>query len=80
MDEFTRYHLPIISGFRRYGRNKIKILMDISLDAMQASFEIHVALGKEQPGDGIKWKGFPRYWPFVRGIHRSPVNSPHKGQ
>ena len=20
-----------------------------------------------------------RYWPFVRGIHRSPVNSPHKG-
>ena len=24
----------------------------------------------------IKWKHFPRYWPFVRGIHRSPVNSP----
>ena len=23
---------------------------------------------------------FPRYWPFVRGIHRSPVNSPHKVQ
>ena len=23
---------------------------------------------------------FPRCWPFVRGIHRSPVNSPHKGQ
>ena len=22
---------------------------------------------------------FPRYWPFVRGIHWSPVNSPHKG-
>ena len=30
--------------------------------------------------DVIKWKRFPRYWPFVRGIHRSPVNSPHKGQ
>ena len=28
----------------------------------------------------IKWRQFPRYWPFVRGIHRSPVNSPHKGQ
>ena len=28
----------------------------------------------------IKWKHFPRYWPFVWGIHRSPVNSPHKGQ
>ena len=23
---------------------------------------------------------FLRYWPFVKGIHRSPVNSPHKGQ
>ena len=22
--------------------------------------------------DVIKWKHFPRYWPFVRGIHRSP--------
>ena len=30
--------------------------------------------------DVIKWNHFPRYWPFVRGIHRSPVNSPHKGQ
>ena len=30
--------------------------------------------------DVIKLKHFPCYWPFVRGIHRSPVNSPHKGQ
>ena len=30
--------------------------------------------------DVIKCKHFPRYWPFVRRIHRSPVNSPHKGQ
>ena len=30
--------------------------------------------------DVIKWKHFPRYWPFVRGIHRSRVNSLHKGQ
>ena len=28
----------------------------------------------------IKRKHFPRYWPFVRGIHQLPVNSPHKGQ
>ena len=32
----------------------------------------------ENHDDVIKWKHFPRYWPFVRGIHRSPVNSPHK--
>ena len=30
--------------------------------------------------DVIKWKHLPRYWPFVWGIHRSPVISPHKGQ
>ena len=30
--------------------------------------------------DVIKWKYFPRYWPFLRGIHRSPVKSPHIGQ
>ena len=30
--------------------------------------------------DVIKWKHFPPNWPFVRGIHRSPVNSSHKGQ
>ena len=30
--------------------------------------------------DVIKWKLFPHYWPFLRGIHRSPVNSPHKDQ
>ena len=28
--------------------------------------------------DVIKWKHFPRYWPFVWEIHRSPVDSPHK--
>ena len=30
--------------------------------------------------DVIKWKHFPRNWPFVREIHRSPVNFPYKGQ
>ena len=32
----------------------------------------------------IKWKHVPRYWPLVKGIGRSPVDSPrdspHKGQ
>ena len=30
--------------------------------------------------DVIKWKHFPRYCPFVRGIHRSPLNFSHKVQ
>ena len=29
--------------------------------------------------DVIRWKHFPRYWPFVREIHRSLVDSTHKG-
>ena len=30
--------------------------------------------------DVIKWKHFPRNWPFAWGIHRAPVNSSHKRQ
>ena len=40
-------------------------------------YRIHVT---DWHDDVIKWKHFPCYWPFVRGIHRSPVNSPNKGQ
>ena len=28
----------------------------------------------------IKWRHFLSYWPFVRGIHWSLVDSPHEGQ
>ena len=30
-------------------------------------------LASNNHDDVIKWKTFPRYWPFVRGIHRTPV-------
>ena len=40
----------------------------------------HLAHNPPPHNDVVKWKHFPRYWPFVWGIHRSPVNSPHKGQ
>ena len=30
--------------------------------------------------DVIKWKHYPHHWPFVQGIHQSPVNSQHKAQ
>ena len=39
-----------------------------------------VTAGLSVHDDVIKWKHFPRYWSFVRVIHRSPVNSPHTGQ
>ena len=34
----------------------------------------------EAHDDVIQGKHFPRYLTFVRRFHRSPVNSPHKGQ
>ena len=34
---------------------------------------------RNEHDDIIKWKHFPRYRPFVRGIHRGPVNSPYQG-
>ena len=45
------------------------------------------ALTREDSGP-LEWRHNGRHavsnhqphWPFVRGIHRSPVNSPHKGQ
>ena len=41
---------------------------------------LHVLPDQIVHDDVIKWKHFLRYWPFVRGIHRFPVKSPHKGQ
>ena len=38
-----------------------------------------VAIWNMHDHDVITWKPFPRYWPFVREIRRSPGNSPHKG-
>ena len=77
-------------------RDSISSLQEISIwlinveSCPQANAEIGIGLGlwtvslvveySEAYGDIIKWKHFPRYWSFVRGIHRSPVNSPHKGQ
>ena len=38
----------------------------------------HVAVLAEHDGV-MTWTLFPHYWPFVRGIHRSTMDSLHKG-
>ena len=71
----------------------IFIFMLIECYGMKLVYKIHIrvrtrtsskwndlSIHWQKHDDVIKWKHFPRYWPFVRGIHRSPVNSPHKGQ
>ena len=45
---------------------------EISICVMIKNYDFHDYV--------IKWKHAPRYWPFMRGIHQWPVNSPHKGQ
>ena len=52
----------------------------ISFHALDFIIQTIVGETKHLHGDIVKWKHFPRYWPFVRGIHRSAFSSPHKGQ
>ena len=56
------------------------VSMKASCIIVQLTRCLLIAFNQQVHHDVIKWKHFPRYWPFVRGIHRSPVNSPHKGQ
>ena len=59
-------------------------MVSASNDVMTRNHTLPVSLtlcagSVDDHDDVIKWKLFPCYWPFARGIHRSPVNSPHKG-
>ena len=65
--------------------NKTKYLVDSNfVDFVAEQSTDHkaalVLVNAPTHDDIIKWKHFPRYWPFVWEIHRPPVNSPHKGQ
>ena len=64
----TKYLCYDFSTLRRLVQLESFLLEDRGL------FILHIR------NDIIKWKHFPRYWPFVWGYHRSAVNSPHKGQ
>ena len=58
-------------------------IIDVCLSLYSYIGDIDVSEKKDLDGihdDVITRKHFPRYWPFVLEIHRSPVNSPHKGQ
>ena len=57
-----------------------KTFFDYQLSDKMDWFRVHNVLNcfGRRYDDVIKCNHFPRYWPFVRGIHRSTVNSPHK--
>ena len=48
---------------------------DYTVDFIEAGTEKVISLLHDHV---IKWKHFPRYWPFVPGIHQYPVNSLYK--
>ena len=52
----------------------------LSWTSVEVSSDRYVSMLNYAHDAVIKWKHFPRYWPFVLGIHRWPVNFPHKGQ
>ena len=71
-------HWPFVRGIHRSPVNSPhKGQWRGALTFILISARINVWVNRD---DVIKWKHFPPHWPFVRGIHRSPVNSPHKGQ
>ena len=75
---------PIWADLTRYFENN-KVISILSNDRQSNIWiiawpELGKHIFKARPDDVIKRKHFRRNWPFVRGIHRFPVNSPHKGQ
>ena len=87
IEDFFQYYIKYICQRNAHACASIRILIEISklefiscgnyaFGSLNCWRVLHLTNKKR---DVIKCKHFPRYWPFVRGIHRSPVNSPHKG-
>ena len=72
--------LKCIINYQRH----VYVMMAQSLLCVSATYDYSVSMYQgpisHRHDDVTKWKHFPCNWPFVRGIHFSPVNSPHNGQ
>ena len=89
---YLNQHWPVVNWTLRnklqwnWNRNTKLFIHENAFESVAILFwgdelsSFHSYRGSWYHDDVIKWKHFPRYWPFVRGIHRWPVNSPHKGQ
>ena len=78
MRSFLYLSSDVANGFRSSADTDLVYFLStwvkqyVDIDYSEHVRKIHDAV--------IKWKHFPRYCPFMRGIHRSPVNSPNNGQ
>ena len=80
--------IKVTFGIKYRWENSLKFILMNELIHFVQSFQSHDGTSCGSTGkidiplihvlldDVIKWKDFRRYWPFVRGIHRSP----HRGQ
>ena len=80
----SKYHKEIRRCWTIFSRRPVIHIDRVHLPCLDSSVQQKCCADCDDAllshDDVIKWKHFPRYWPFVRGIHRSPVNSQHKGQ
>ena len=70
------WHMVILSFVYRDGYSYPWLLQDDTVRQIASTKRKTAAQVQNKHDDVIKWKRFPCYWPFVRGIHRPP----HKGQ
>ena len=66
----------LIAGKYYYGARRDLQQLGSSLNIWKIPVSILCRKFHKILDDVIKWKHFPRYWPFVRGIHRSPAQRP----
>ena len=65
----------ILGHFDRKNAHNMTVNIQIDIEATTCPVEVF-----SDHDDVIKWKQFPRYWPFVRGIQRSPVTGEFPSQ
>ena len=79
MDRWMKNIAVPVENFENHTRDVVLYARCHDMDPLPTLLVLYVVKPPVHD-DVIKWKHFPCYWPFVRGIHRSPVNSLHKGQ
>ena len=60
---------PTVAPVKLFHSSKCSHALHLPIFVITASLALELV-----HDDIIKWKYFPRYWPFVRGIHRSPAS------
>ena len=80
MDVFWVTVLDVLKMCRSWGRFRYRCVpTGLLRRALRIFWPDKIANKEWYHDDFIKWKHFSRYCPFLKGIHRSPVDSPTNG-